>query len=238
VIERGDADIMLAGGTDSKLNAMGISRFNLLGLLSTRTGAPETIYSPFDEKHDGIVLGEGAGIMVLESLENAKRRGAMIYAEITGYGSSSDFNFDPRDEDDFTGKRVAMKRALEDSGIEHHDVDVIVANGSGVPQADIQEALAIHSFYMGSFGKLNVTALKPLTGNLVYASGGVEAVIAVLIANKKTIPPVANLSKPYPACPLPLVKGKARSAEVQFVMLNNFGLGGQNASLVFKHVKT
>ncbi len=238
VIERGDADIMLAGGTDSKLNAMGISRFNLLGLLSKRTGASESIYSPFDEKHDGIVLGEGAGIMVLESLENAKRRGAMIYAEITGYGSSSDFNFDPRDEDDFTGKRVAMKRALEDSGIEHHDVDVIVANGSGVPQADIQEALAIHSFYMGSFGKLNVTALKPLTGNLVYASGGVEAVIAALIANKKTIPPVANLKKPYSECPLPLVKGKARSAEVQIVMLNNFGLGGQNASLVFKHVKT
>ncbi|HOE68058.1 MAG TPA: beta-ketoacyl-[acyl-carrier-protein] synthase family protein [Candidatus Omnitrophota bacterium] len=237
VIERGDADIMLAGGTDSKLNAMGISRFHLLGLLSKRAGLPEHVYTPFDERHDGIVLGEGAGILVLESLENAKRRGAPIYAEITGYGSSSDFNFDPRDEDDFTGKRVAMRRALEDAGIEHHDVDVIVANGSGVPQGDIQEALAIHSFCMGSFDKQSVTALKSVTGDLVYGSGGVEAVIAALIANKRVVPPVTNLKKPYPECPLPLVRDKAKSADVTNVMFNNFGFGGQNASLVFKHVK-
>ena len=131
-----------------------------------------------------------------------------------------------------------MRRALEDAGIEHHDVDVIVANGSGIPQGDIQESLAIHSFYRGYFGKQSVTALKPVTGNLNYASGGAEAVIAALIADKQIIPPVANLEKPYAECPLPLVKNKARSSEVNIVMLNNFGFGGQNASLVFKHVKS
>ena len=238
VIERGDADIMLAGGTDSKLNPMGISRFHLLGLLSKRQDMPGKVYCPFDEKHDGIVLGEGSGMLALESLENAKARGATIYAELGGYGSSSDFNIDPRDEDDFTGKRVAMRRALEDAGLERDDLDVIVANGSGVPQGDIQEALAIHSFYVGSFGKLQVTALKPITGHAVYGSGGIEAIIASLIVSKKTVPPVANLKKNYPECPLPLVKGKAKPVTANVVMLNSFGFGGQNASLVFKHVKT
>ena len=238
VIERGDADLMLAGGTDSKLNPMGISRLDLLELLSKRKEAPEKVYCPFDEKHDGIILGEGAGVLVLESLENAQKRGATIYAEIAGYGSSSDFNFDPRDEDDFTGKRVAMRRALEDAGLEHEDLDVIVANGSGVPQGDIQESLAIHSFFPSSFGKLQVTALKAVTGHTVYSSGGIESVIAALIANKQIIPPVANLKKPYPECPLPFVKDKAKSSDVNVVMLNNFGFGGQNASLVFKNAKT
>jgi 3-oxoacyl-[acyl-carrier-protein] synthase II len=234
VIERGDADIMLAGGTDSKLNAMGVSRFQLLGLLSTRKEAPEKVYCPFDKKHDGIVLGEGSGILVLESLENAKKRGAKVYAEIAGYGSSSDYNYDPRDTDDFTGKRVAIRRALEDASIEPADVDVLVANGSGIPQEDIQESLAVHSFYASTFKKLYVTAVKPVTGNLVYGTGSVEAVIAALIPYKGQVPPVANLKDPAPECSLPFVKDKARSCDVKVAVLNTFGFGGQNASLVFK----
>ncbi len=236
VIERGDADVMLAGGTDSKLNAMGISRFHLLGFLAKRRDAPEKIYCPFDEKHDGIILGEGAGILVLETLESAKKRGAKIYAEIAGYGSSSDYNYDPRDPDDFTGKRVAIRRALEDAGCEPADVDVIVANGSGVPQEDIQESLAIHSFYAPTFKNLNVTAVKPVTGHLIHGAGGVEAVIAALTTTKKVIPPVANLQKPAPECPLPFVQGRAKACDVNVAVLNTFGFGGQNASLVFKHV--
>ncbi|HNX68816.1 MAG TPA: beta-ketoacyl-[acyl-carrier-protein] synthase family protein [Candidatus Omnitrophota bacterium] len=236
VIERGDADIMLAGGTDSKVNAMGISRLHLLGFLSKRTAAPEKVYCPFDENHDGIVIGEGAGILVLESYEHAKKRGVNIYAEISGYGSASDHNYDPRDSDDFTGKRVALRRALEDAALDPEDVDVLVANGSGIPQEDVQEALAIHSLYPKDFGKLRVTAVKPVTGNLLYGSGGVEAVIAALIAKQQIVPPVANLEKQDPLCSLPFVRGKAESCQVNSVVLNTFGFGGQNASLVFKHV--
>ncbi len=234
VVERGDADIMLAGGTDSKLNAMGISRFQLLGLLSTREELPEKVYCPFDKKHDGIVLGEGAGILVLESLESAKNRGAWVYAEIAGYGSSSDFNYDPRDSDDFTGKRVAIRRALEDAALEPSDVDVLVANGSGIPQEDVQESLAVHSFYASSFKKLHVTAVKPVTGNLVYGTGSVEAVIAAMATKKGQVPPVPSLEIPDPKCSLPFVKDKAKSCQVNVAVLNTFGLGGQNASLVFK----
>ncbi|MEI7750932.1 MAG: beta-ketoacyl-[acyl-carrier-protein] synthase family protein [Candidatus Omnitrophota bacterium] len=234
VIERGDADIMLAGGTDSKLNAMGISRFQLLSLLSTREASPEKVYCPFDKKHDGIVLGEGAGILVLESLESAKKRGALIHAELAGYGSSSDFNYDPRDPDDFTGKRVAIRRALEDASLEPADVDVLVANGSGIPQEDIQESLAVHSFYSSSFKKLHVTAVKPVTGNLVYATGSIEAVVAALTTKNGQVPPVTNLESPDPECPLPFVTDKAKSCQVNVAVLNTFGLGGQNASLVFK----
>ena len=234
VIERGDADIMLAGGTDSKLNAMGISRFQLLGFLSAREESPEKVYCPFDKKHDGIVLGEGAGILILESFESAKKRGASVYAEIAGYGSSSDFNYDPRDPDDFAGKRVAIRRALEDAALEPADVDVLVANGSGIPQEDIQESLAVHSFYSSGFKKLHVTAVKPVTGNLVYGTGSVEAVIAALVTKKGQIPPIANLKSPDPQCLLPFVKDKMRSCDVKVALLNTFGFGGQNASLVFK----
>ena len=234
VIERGDADIMLAGGTDSKLNAMGVSRFQLLGFLSTREEAPEKVYCPFDKKHDGIVLGEGAGILVLESLESAKKREASIYAEVAGYGSSSDFNYDPRDPDDFTGKRVAIRRALEDAALEPSDVDVLVANGSGIPQEDVQESLAVHSFYAATFKKLHVTAVKPVIGNLVYGTGSVEAVVAAMATKKGQVPPVVNLESPDPDCSLPFVKDKAKSCQVNVAVLNTFGLGGQNASLVFK----
>lgn len=235
IIERGDADVMLAGGTDSKLNAMGISRLQLLGFLSKREAAPAKVYCPFDAKHDGMVIGEGAGILVLESLESAKKRGAEIYAELVGYGSSSDFNYDPRDPDDFTGKRVAIRRALEDAALEPADVDVMVANGSGIPQEDVQESLAIHSLYAHSFGKLRVTAVKPVTGHLVYGAGSVEAVIAALITKFKQIPPIMNLENPASDCPLPFIKGKGQSCDVKISVLNTFGFGGQNASLVFRH---
>ncbi len=236
IIQRGDADAMLAGATDSKINAMGISRLQLLGFLSQRKEVPSKVYCPFDEKHDGMVLGEGAGILVLESLESAKKRGADIYAEIVGYGSASDFNYDPRDPDDFTGKRVAIRRALEDAALDPSDVDALVANGSGIPQEDIQESLAIHSFYAHTFKKLHVTAVKPITGHLVYGSGSVEAVIAALTTKKQVIPPIVNLEKPDPACPLPFVQNKAKACKVEVAVLNTFGFGGQNASLVFRHV--
>lgn len=234
VIERGDAEMMLTGGSDSKINAMGMSRFHLLNLLSQRNGDPEKAYCPFDKNHDGIVLGEGAGIIVLETLESAKKRNAPIYGEVIGYGSSSDFNYDPRDTDDFTGKRVAIKRALEDASLDPKDLDVVFANGSGIPQEDIQETLAIQSFYPSSFQKMQVTAVKPITGHLIYGSGGVEIVAATLSLRDGIIPAVANLKSPDPNCELPFVQKKAQKRNIKIALLNTFGFGGQNASLVLQ----
>ena len=175
VIQRGDADLMLAGSTDSKINAMGISRFQLLGLLSYQDQDPQKAYRPFDLRHDGIVLGEGAGLILIEELTHATKRGARIYGEMVGYGSSSDFNHNPHAKEDYTGKRMAMMRALHDSSTDPEDIDFILANGSGIPSEDIQEAHAVRSIFEPSFDSLRVSGVKPITGHLVYGSGGVEA---------------------------------------------------------------
>ncbi len=234
IIERGDADMMLAGGTDSKLNAMGISRFHLLSLLSHHNHVPEKAYCPFDERHDGIVLGEGAGLVVLEDLEHAHHRGARIYGEIAGYGSSSDFNYDPRSTEDFNGKKLAMTRALDNAHADIADIDFLLANGSGIPQEDILEANAIQSVFEGSLGRLRVTGTKPITGHLIYGAGGVELAAALLALDQGAIPPLANFVKPDPACDLPFVKEKAEVFESRSFIFNSFGLAGQNASLVVR----
>ncbi|MFA6599906.1 MAG: beta-ketoacyl-[acyl-carrier-protein] synthase family protein [Candidatus Omnitrophota bacterium] len=232
VIERGDADVMLAGGTDSKLNAMGISRFHLLNLLSHQNHVPESAYCPFDIRHDGIVLGEGAGLLVIEELEHARARHANIYAEISGYGSSSDFNHDPRCGEDSHGKSAAMQAALSDAGTGPDAVGLIVANGSGIPQEDIQEACAIRGIFEKVLDSVKVTGVKPITGHLVYGSGGVELAAAVLAVHKKVVPPLANLEVPDPECELPFAVGKAQPRELKNVLFNSFGFGGQNACLV------
>jgi len=234
VIQRGDADLMIAGGTDSKINAMGISRFHLLGLLSYGDQSPEQAYCPFDEKRDGMILGEGAGLLVLEELEHARKRGARIYGELIGYGASSDFNYDPRCAEDFQGKRFAMIRALENAEVSPREVDFVLANGSGFPQDDIQEARALHSVFQDAIKGLRVTAVKPITGHLVYGSGGVEMAAALLSLHHGVIPPIANLSSPDPDCDLPFVVDQPESYQAQEVLLNSFGFGGQNASLVVR----
>lgn len=234
VIQRGDADLMMAGGTDSKVNAMGISRFNLLGLLSNREENPETAYRPFDHLHDGMVLGEGAGLVILEEWEHAKKRGAHIYGEVAGYGSSSDFNCDPRIHEDATGKRCAMVRALDDSEMEPDEVNLVVANGSGIPKEDIQESTALYSIFENSMGDLRVSGVKPITGHLVYGSGGVEIQAALLALQDNVVPPLANLDKPHPECELPFIKDAAEGREINTVLFNSFGFGGQNATLVIR----
>ena len=234
VIERGDADLMLAGSTDSKVNAMGISRFQLLGLLSTRNHVADRAYCPFDQNHDGIVLGEGAGLLVLEEWEHAHSRGARIYAEIVGYGSAADFNCDPRSGEDFKGKRAAMMRAMETAEVEPSSIDFVMANGSGIPQEDVQEARAIEHAFGTSLGRLRVTGVKPVTGHLVYGSGAVEVAASILSLRELVIPPLMNLEAPDPACDLPFVTGKAEPLAVRHALLNSFGFGGQNASLVLR----
>lgn len=233
VIQRGDADIMIAGSTDSKINAMGISRFQLLGLLSKHEENPEKAYCPFDKKHDGIVLGEGAGLVVLEDWEHAKKRGAKIYAELTGYGCASDFHHDQSSREDIQGKRGAMVRALADAQLNPNEVDLLMANGSGVPQDDRMEAHAVESVFENSLRDLKVTGVKPITGHLVYGSGGVELGAAALSLYEGVVPKLANLENPAADCDLPFVK-KSEHTNVRRLVLNSFGFGGQNASLVLR----
>ncbi len=232
IIRRGDADVMIAGGTDSKINAIGISRFHLLGLLSGQNGIPEKAYRPFDERRDGLVLGEGAGLIVLEEKKHALARGARIYGEIKGYGAASDFNYDPRSTEDFRGKQLAMTRALQEAAIETRDIDFLHANGSGIPQEDIQESNAIRSVFQKDTGKLHVTAVKPVTGHIIYGAGGVEMTASVLALHRGVIPAVANLEKPDPDCDLPFVKERPLAKASKAFLFNSFGFGGQNASLV------
>lgn len=229
IIRRGDADLMLAGGSDSKINAMGMSRFHLLGLLSQRG-----TYSPFDEHHDGIVPGEGAGLLVLEEYHHAVRRGARIYGELLGYGSSSDFNYDPRVTEDFNGKCLAMTRALEDAACDLKEIDFLLANGSGIPNEDIQETRAVTSVFDRRLNKIRVTATKPITGHLVYGAGAVELAGTLLSLKHGVIPHVANLERPDPACDLPFVKDEPILAESAICLFNSFGFCGQNASLIVK----
>lgn len=232
VIRRGDADVMLAGGTDSKINAVGISRFKLLGLLSRRENLPQGGYCPFDENHDGILLGEGAGLLVLEEKRHALARGARIYGEILGYGDASDYNHDPRDNQDHQGKALAMRRALEESAVDASDVDFILANGSGVPQDDDLEAEAIRSLFEKQFGALAVTGVKPITGHSVYASGGIEIAAGLFAMRDRVVPALANFEKPSAQCHLPIVKGGARASRAEMFLFNSSGFGGQNAALV------
>ena len=234
VIQRGDADLMLAGSTDSKINAMGISRFQLLGLLSYQDQEPAKAYRPFDLRHDGMVLGEGAGLVMMEEYEHAKKRGARIYGELVGYGSSSDFDHNPHAKEDYTGKRMAMMRALDDSGTDPKDIDFILANGSGVPSEDIQEAHAVRSVFEPSFDSLLISGVKPITGHLIYGSGGVETGAALLALHHGFIPPLANFEKPAFDCDLPFVTEKSQNQEIGSMMFNSFGFGGQNASLVVR----
>jgi 3-oxoacyl-[acyl-carrier-protein] synthase II len=234
VIRRGDADVMIAGSTDSKINAMGISRFHLLGLLSPNGENPETAYRPFDERHSGVVLGEGAGLIILEEWEHARRRGAHIYGEMLGYGSSSDFNYNPAITEDFTGKKLAMSRALHDAQVDSKEIDFLVANGSGIPMDDVQEAQAIRSVFQSSMDRLRVTNVKPITGHLVYGSAGVEIGAALLALRDGVIPSVANLEKPDEACELPFVMEKPSYTRTRAFLFNSFGFGGQNAALVVR----
>ncbi len=232
VIRRGDADLMLAGGTDSKINPIAISRFRLLGLLSKRSECPQTAYCPFDERHNGLFLGEGSGFLVLEERAHAQKRGARIYGEVRGYGDSSDYNHDPRETEDFTGKRMAMTRALEEGSLDLSDIDFILANGSGIPTEDDQEAMAIRSLFEHRFGELLVTGVKPITGHGVYAAGGIEIAAGLLALRDGLIPPLANFQRPSPVCDLPIVKEEGRQTAPETFLFNSFGFGGQNACLV------
>jgi len=237
IIQRGDADVMIAGGTESVITPMGIGGFNAMKALSTRNDEPEKASRPFDVDRDGFVMGEGAGIMILESLEHASSRGANILAEVAGYGMTADAYHMTSPAPEGEGAARCMTLALKDGGINPSEVDYINAHGTSTKYGDELESIAIKTVLKDHAYKIAVSSTKSMTGHLLGAAGGVEAVVCVLSMRDNIVPPTINLDKPDPQCDLDYVPHKARKMEINCVMSNSFGFGGTNACLVFKRFK-
>src|SRR5215213_2721031 len=235
LIERGDADAMICGGAESAITPMSVSGFASMRALSTRNDDPQSASRPFDLERDGFVIGEGAGILILEELEFAKARGANILAEIVGYGMSGDaFHVTMPDETGSGAIRV-MERAIKDAGISPNEIGYVNAHGTSTPYNDKFESLAIKKVF-GEYAKdgLAVSSTKSITGHALGAAGGIEAVFSVLSLKEKKLPPTINYQVPDPDCDLDYIPNEARDAEVEYVLSNSFGFGGTNACLLFK----
>jgi 3-oxoacyl-[acyl-carrier-protein] synthase II len=236
IIQRGDADIMIAGGSEAAICPLGIAGFTVMRALSSRNDDPKRASRPFDRERDGFVMGEGAGILILEEYEKAKRRGAKIYAEIVGYGMSGDAYHITMPDEDGEGAALCMKRALEDAGLNPEDVDYINAHGTSTPLNDKTETLAIKRVFGEHAYKIPVSSNKSMIGHLLGAAGAVEAVFTVLTIHEGIIPPTINYEYPDPNCDLDYVPNIARNADVKVAISNSFGFGGVNATLVFRKV--
>lgn len=234
IIERGDADAMICGGAESAITPMSVAGFASMRALSTRNDEPKKASRPFDAERDGFVIGEGAGILILEELEHAKARGAKIYAEIVGYGMTSDaFHVTMPDETGSGAIRV-MKKAINDAGVSPEQIGYINAHGTSTPYNDKFETLAIKNAFGDHAYKLAVSSTKSMTGHALGAAGGIEAVFSVKVIEKNMLPPTINLENPDPDCDLDYVPNEARKAAVDHVLSNSFGFGGTNACLIFK----
>jgi 3-oxoacyl-[acyl-carrier-protein] synthase II len=236
VIQRGDADAMIAGGTESCITAMGIGGFNAMKALSTRNDEPEKASRPFDRDRDGFVMGEGAGILVMEELGHARGRGAKIYAELAGYGLTADAYHITSPAPEGEGAARCMTMALHDAGVEPSMVDYINAHGTSTKYGDELETAAIKSVFKEHAHKLAVSSTKSMTGHLLGAAGGVEAVICCLSMHNSIMPPTINLDNPDAGCDLDFVAHTARPKEVRYALSNSFGFGGTNACLLFKNL--
>ncbi len=234
IIQRGDADAMIAGGTEAVITPLGIGGFNAMKALSTRNDEPEKASRPFDIARDGFVMGEGAGIVILESLESALDRGAKIYAELVGYGMSADAYHITSPVPDGEGAARCMKMTLKDGGADPSELDYINAHGTSTKYGDEIESKAIKTVFGEHAYKVAISSTKSMTGHLLGASGGVEAVIVVLSIYNGIIPPTINLDKPDPECDLDYVPYKSRKITVNYALSNSFGFGGTNACLLFK----
>jgi 3-oxoacyl-[acyl-carrier-protein] synthase II len=234
IIRRGDADAMIAGGSEAAITPMGVGGFAALRALSTRNDEPQRASRPFDRDRDGFIIGEGAGILVLEELEQARRRGASIYAELVGYGMSADaFHITAPSEDGDGAVRV-MTRALENAGVAPGEVDYINAHGTSTPHNDRLETLAIKKCFGPHAHKLAVSSTKSMTGHLLGAAGGLEAGIAALAVYHQAVPPTINLDNADEDCDLDYVPHKSRQMRVRYALSNSFGFGGTNAALLFR----
>jgi 3-oxoacyl-[acyl-carrier-protein] synthase II len=230
----GDADVMLAGGTEAAITPLTVSAFGRLTALSRRNDTPKKAITPFDLNRDGTVVGEGAGVLVLESLEHAQARGARILAEVKGYSLTSDaFHISsPRDDGSSSGR--AMANALKDAGIEPHEVNYLAAHGTGTQMNDATETRAIKVAFGELAYDLPVSSVKSMTGHTLGAAGAISAIAAVKAMHEGYIPPTINLETPDPVCDLDYVPNNPRRADVNVAMANGFGFGGQNASIVLK----
>jgi len=234
IIERGAADVMIAGGAEAAITPMGVGGFASMRALSTRNDEPEKASRPFDRDRDGFVIGEGAGIVVLEALEHARRRDAQILAEIVGYGMSGDAYHITAPPEDGSGAIRVMRATLEDAGVDPTQVDYINAHGTSTPPNDRIETKAIKAVFSDHAYKLAISSTKSMTGHLLGAAGGLEAGICAFVLHHQIIPPTINLENPDPDCDLDYVPGTARKAEIRYVMSSSFGFGGTNACILLK----
>ena len=234
IIQHGDADVMIAGGAEAAITPMGVGGFAAMRALSTRNDEPERASRPFDRDRDGFVVGEGAGILVLEELETARRRGANIMGELVGYGMSGDAYHMTAPPEDGSGAFRAMRAALKDANVEPSEIEYINAHGTSTPPNDRIESLAITRLFGDHAFKLAISSTKSMTGHLLGAAGGLEAGITVLSLRDQIMPPTVNLENPDPDCRLDYVPGQARRAAINYAMSNSFGFGGTNGCLVFK----
>lgn len=232
LIQRGDADVMICGGAEATIRPTGMAGFCAMRAMSTRNDEPEKASRPFDTGRDGFVMGEGAGVLVIESLEHATKRGAKIYAEVIGYGLSADAHHITEPDPD--GAARCMKMAIRDAGIEPEEVDYINAHGTSTPVGDRSETKAVKMALGDHAYKVAVSSTKSMTGHLLGAAGGVEAVICGLSLKNQIIAPTINLEDQDPECDLDYVPNHPRKADLDIVMSNSFGFGGHNATIILK----
>ena len=236
LIEYGDADVVIAGGSESTVSPLGIGGFAAMRALSTRNDDPATASRPWDRDRDGFVLGEGAGVLVLEELEHARRRGAHIYAELAGYGMSADAFHMTAPSEDGEGAARCMVNALRNARMNPDQIDYINAHGTSTPLGDIAETIAAKRCFGDHARKLAMSSTKSMTGHLLGAAGGIEAVFSVLAVHRQVAPPTANLFNVDPACDLDYVPNTAREMPIRAALSNSFGFGGTNGTLIFVRV--
>jgi 3-oxoacyl-[acyl-carrier-protein] synthase II len=234
LIQRGDADVMICGGSEACITPMGIGGFAAMRALSTRNDEPERASRPWDKDRDGFVVGEGSGILVLEELEHARKRNAPIYAEIAGYGMSSDAHHITAPPEDGNGGYRVMRNAMRDAGIDPTQVQYVNAHGTSTGLGDRAETLAIKRAFGDHVNKLAVSSTKSMTGHLLGGAGGLEAGICVLAIRDQIAPPTINYDTPDPECDLDYVPNVARKMPIEYALSNSFGFGGTNGCLIFK----
>ncbi|TMH82045.1 MAG: beta-ketoacyl-ACP synthase II [Betaproteobacteria bacterium] len=236
LIEYGDCDVMVAGGAEATVTLLTVGGFAAARALSTRNDDPATASRPWDRDRDGFVLGEGAGVVVLEEFEHAKRRGAKVYAELAGYGMSGDAYHMTAPQEDGEGAARCMENALRNASLNREDIDYINAHGTSTPLGDLAETIAVKRCFGDHARKLAVSSTKSMTGHLLGAAGGVEAIFSVLAIRDQVAPPTANLFHQDPACDLDYVPNAARRMPLRSALSNSFGFGGTNGTLIFKRV--
>ena len=234
IVQYGDADIMVCGGSEAPITPMGLGGFNSMKALSTRNDAPEKASRPFDAQRDGFVMGEGSGTLILEELEHARQRGVKIYAELVGIGFTADAHHMTQPPDGGEGAVRSMRRTLRDAGVAPEQVDYINVHGTSTPQGDISETAAIKTVFGSHARTVSISSTKSMTGHLLGAAGAVEAIAALQACRTDMIPPTINYEFPDPACDLNYTPNVAVKRQVNYAISNTFGFGGHNATLLFK----